>query len=106
MAVSKIKSIPPVPIALAVGLVNAVLGLIFGILTVVGLGIVGDWLNEFAGLAGITVNVGMLSIINKGYWLILGYPIGGFIVGFLGTLIVAHVYNVIAKKNPIHLEIK
>jgi hypothetical protein len=106
MAISKIKRVPPMPIAIAVGLVNAVLGLVFGILSVLGLGIANKWIAEFAGLAGITVDVTLLTIINKGYLLILGYPIGGFIVGFLGTLVVAHVYNVIAKKNPIHVEIK
>lgn len=106
MAVSKIRKIPPIPIALAVGLVNAVLGLVFGILSAIGLNIVNDWLRSFAGLAGITLNVGVLSMVNSGYLLIIGYPIGGFIVGFLGTLIVAHVYNAIAKKAPIHLELK
>lgn len=106
MAVTKIKRVPPMPIAIAVGLVNAVLGLIFGILSVLGLGIVNQWVAEFAGLAGMTIDVSLLAVINKGYWIILGYPIGGFIVGFLGTLIVAHVYNAIAKKNPIHIETK
>jgi uncharacterized membrane protein len=104
MAVSKIKRIPPVPIALAVGLINAVLGLILGILTAVNLGIVVSWIAQLAGIASITVP--QLDVLKVGALVIIGYPIGGFIVGFLGTLIVAHVYNVVAKKAPIHLELK
>jgi ABC-type dipeptide/oligopeptide/nickel transport system permease component len=104
MAVSKIRKIPPVPIALAVGLVNAVLGLILGILSAVNLNVINQWLVEWAGIAGVTIP--QLSMLNAGALLIIGYPIGGFVVGFLGTLIVAHVYNVVAKKAPIHLELK
>lgn len=104
MAVSKIRRIPPVPIALAVGLINAVLGLVLGILTAINLSMVVGWLAQWAGIAGITIP--QLSTLNAGMLLIIGYPIGGFIVGFLGTLIVAYVYNLVAKKAPIHLELK
>lgn len=104
MAVSKIKSIPPMPIALAVGLVNAILGLVLGILVAINLSIVTNLIADYAGITGITIP--QLSAVNAGALVIVGYPIGGFIVGFLGTLIVAHVYNVIAKKTPIHLELK
>ena len=104
MAVTKVKRIPPVPIAIAVGLVNAVLGLILGILTAVNLGILVSWFAQLAGISGITVP--QLNVLNAGALLIIGYPIGGFIVGFIGTLIVAHVYNVVEKKAPIHLELK
>lgn len=104
MAVSKLKRIPPIPIALAVGLVNAVLGLILGILTAVNLNAVIGLIAQWAGIAGVTIP--QLNILNTGALLIVGYPVGGFVVGFLGTLIVAYVYNVVAKKTPIHLEIK
>lgn len=104
MAISKVRRIPPVPIALAVGLVNAVLGLVLGILAAINLGMVSNLLAEYAGIAGITLP--QLSVVNAGALLIIGYPIGGFVVGFLGTLIVAYVYNVVAKKTPIHVELK
>ena len=104
MVISKIKRIPPGPIALAVGLVNAALGLILGILSAVNLVMINKWLAEWAGIAGVTVP--QLSVLNIGALLIIGYPIGGFIVGFLGTLIVAHVYNIVARRAPIHVELK
>ena len=104
MAVTKLKRIPPVPIAIAVGLVNAVLGLVLGILTAINLNTIVAWVAQLAGISGIVVP--QLNALNAGALLIVGYPIGGFIVGFLGTLIVAHVYNVVAKKAPIHLELK
>lgn len=104
MAVSKIKRIPPFPIALAVGLVNAVLGLILGLLTAVNLNIITNVIAQWAGIAGVTIP--QLNILNTGALLIIGYPVGGFIVGFLGTFVVVYVYNVVAKKTPIHLELK
>lgn len=104
MAVSKIKRIPPVPIAIAVGLVNAVLGLILGILTAVNLNNVIRLVAQWAGIAGVTIP--QLNILNAGALLIIGYPVGGFVVGFLGTLIVAYVYNMVAKRTPIHVEFK
>ena len=104
MAIQKLRKIPPLPIALAVGLVNAVLGLVLGILAAINLSMVNGWITEWARISGVIIP--KLSILNTGAWLILGYPIGGFIVGFLGTFIVAHVYNVVAKKYPIHIEVK
>lgn len=104
MALTKVKKIPLVPIALAVGLVNAVLGLVLGILTAINLNSVVSLLAQIAGISGITLP--QLNYVNAGALLIVGYPLGGFIVGFLGTIIVAFVYNVIAKKVPIRVELK
>ncbi|MFH0831459.1 MAG: hypothetical protein V1886_01160 [archaeon] len=104
MALTKVKKIPPVPIALAAGLVNAVLGLVLGILTAVNLGPIVSLLAQVAGISGITLP--QLNYVNAGALLIVGYPIGGFVVGFLGTIIVVFIYNIVAKKIPIRMELK
>lgn len=108
MAVTKIKRIPPVPIAMAVGLVYGVLGLIFGILNAISVAFnysaLVSLVQRLTGLSGTTLEIGLLSPINVGIGLIIGYPMGGFVIGFLGTLLVISVYNVVAKKNPIHIE--
>lgn len=103
MALSKLKKIAPIPAALAIGLVNLFIGLILGVLAAIGLGVVNTALAQYAGLVGITVPVfsGMAAAL-----LIIAYPISGFIVGFLGTLIVAAIYNLIARKVPLRVELK
>lgn len=103
MALSKIKKIAPVPAALAIGLVNLVIGLVLGVLAAIGLGMINSLLAEYAGLAGVTVTpfTGMAAAL-----LIIAYPISGFIMGFLGTLIVVAIYNMIAKKVPVRVELK
>ena len=98
-----VKRIPPVPIAVAVGLVNLVLGLILGILTAVNLGLIVSWLAAYAGIA--PAMIPLLTTFQR-LLLIVVYPISGFVIGFLGTLIVVAVYNWIAKKTPIKLELK
>ena len=103
MAISKIKKISPVPAALAVGLVNLVIGLILGVLSAIGLNAINTWLAQYAGLVGITVPI--LSGTTTAL-LIIAYPISGFITGFLGTLVVVSIYNFIAKKIPIRVELK
>ena len=102
MAVTRIKRIPPIPIALAVGSMQAILGFFFGLLSVSRLGALQKFLTDYAGLTGTTIP----SLPGVGTMYLLAYPLGGFIVGFLGTLIVAYVYNLIAQRAPVYVELK
>lgn len=108
MALSQLRRIPPVPAALAVGLVNLIIGLIVGILGAISTyaaqasGLI-SLLADYAGISGITVPV--FSGMAAALW-IIAYPISGFVMGFLGTLILVAVYNLVAKKVPIRLELK
>jgi len=100
-----IKRIPPVPIAIAVGLVNLIIGLILGIINAISVlrinAILQDALVKYAGISATSI-----WTVPSQIWTILAFPISGFIIGFLGTLVVAWVYNMVASKNPIKLELR
>jgi len=101
-----IRRIPPVPIAIAVGLVNLVIGLILGIINALNALRINKLIDVIATYAGVSATNILPLKYPSAAILIVAYPISGFIIGFLGTLIVAAVYNWVAKKNPIKLELK
>lgn len=103
MAISKLKKIVPLSAGLIVGLINAIVGLITGILLAINLPGVTNILASYAGLQGVTIPM-MPS--GTRILLIIAYPISGFIVGFLGAFITAWLYNLVAKKVPLKIEIK
>ena len=100
-----IRRIPPVPIAIAVGMVNLVIGLILGIINALNVLRINKLIDVIATYAGVSAT-NVLPLKYPPAILIVAYPISGFIIGFLGTLIVVAVYNWVAKKNPIKLELK
>ena len=99
-----IQRIPPVPIAIAVGLVNLFIGLILGIIGAINVLRINELVKYVATYTGVSAT-NILPLASP-VAMIIAYPISGFIIGFLGTLIVAWVYNMVANKTPIKLELK
>lgn len=110
MVLSKLRRVEPVSVALVFGLINAAIGLIFGIS--------GFFLTSFLARnpdiaealvqSGLSIGIAGTSVasVNSALGLIILYPIVGFIGGFISTLAVAWLYNLIAKKLPVKFEIK
>lgn len=106
MALSKLRKIAPLSAALVAGLINAVIGFIFAI---AGFG-VSIFLARNPDIAAILVQSGLqnmlaLSVAGSA-WLILIYPVTGFISGFIGALVVVWLYNLIARKVQLKVELK
>lgn len=99
-----VRRVPPVPIAIAVGLVNLIIGLVLGIIGAVNVLRINKLVEVVATYAGVSAT-NILPLASPAA-MIIAYPISGFVIGFLGTMIVAWVYNMVAGKNPIKLELK
>ncbi len=84
MAMQELKKIDVVSFAVVMGLVYAVIGVVFGVIAA----IIGGALALFGGAA-----LGALGVLA-----IIIYPIGFFIMGFIGGAIFAIIYNFIASK--------
>ncbi len=84
MAMQELKKIDVVSFAVVMGLVYAVIGVVFGVIAA----IIGGALALFGGAA-----IGALGVLA-----IIIYPIGFFIIGFIGGAIFAIIYNFIASK--------
>ncbi|MBS3090368.1 hypothetical protein J4433_01205 [Candidatus Pacearchaeota archaeon] len=106
MALSKLRKIAPLSAALVVGLINAIIGFIFAI---IGLGI-SIFLARNPEIAATLVQGGLQNMlalsVTGSAWLILIYPVTGFISGFIGTLVVVWLYNLIARKVQLKVELK
>jgi ABC-type antimicrobial peptide transport system permease subunit len=105
--ITVIKRIPPVPMAIAIGLINFVVGLLLGIVNMINTLTINsailDIIREYSGLSATNI---LSKLISNQVWMIIAFPISGFVVGFLGTLVIAWIYNMVGKKNPIKLELK
>ncbi len=83
MAMQELKKIDVVSFAVVMGLVYAVIGVVFGVIAA----IIGGALALFGGAA-----IGALGVLA-----IIIYPIGFFIMGFIGGAIFVIVYNFVAS---------
>ena len=88
-----IKAIPPMPFAVMMGAIEAVLGLIAGILIAIFYG-------AFLAMLGSAVDVGALGWLGVifGVGAIIILPIMMFIGGLIQGLIIAVIYNFLAPK--------
>ncbi|MFH0831458.1 MAG: hypothetical protein V1886_01155 [archaeon] len=105
MALSKLRRISPLSVAIVVGLINAAVGLFTGLLNFA----IYLFLAKNPDIASVLVQSGMQNIAGlsaSSAWLILVYPLVGFISGFAATIVFAWLYNLIAKKIQIKLEFK
>lgn len=107
MALSRLRKIAPLSAALVIGLINAIIGLIFGILGF----FVASFFARNPGIAQILLQAGlpaetMGASVKSAAGLIIAYPIVGFISAFIGTFVFVWLYNLIAKKMPLKFEIK
>lgn len=107
MTLSKLKRIAPLSAALVLGLINAIIGLIFGILGF----FIALFMSGNPDIAAILLQAGLPAemvdaSLKSAMGLMIVYPIIGFISAFIGTFAAVWLYNLIAKKLPLKLEIK
>jgi hypothetical protein len=88
-----IRAIPPMPFAVMIGAISAVIGLIVGILYA----IVGAAIMSMLSSAGTGVDLGAIGILF-GVGAIIVMPIVGFIGGLIEGLIIAVIYNFLAPR--------
>ena len=106
MALSKIKRIAPLSAALVVGLINAAIGFLAGVLSF-ALSIFLARNPDFASaLAQSGMQNMLVSSVSGSAWLLLLYPATGFISSFIAAIAVVWLYNLIARKVQVRLEIK
>ncbi|MCZ7393194.1 MAG: hypothetical protein ABOK23_09925 [Candidatus Methanoperedens sp.] len=83
-----IKKIEVIPFALTIGLIEAVLGLIVGIIEALFIGAMMSLAPYYAGPSAMMARgIGVLAIV--------AYPVAFFILGFIGSAIIAIIYNFI-----------
>ncbi len=87
MELKTIKKIHVVPFALTIGVIEAVIGLIVGILMFLLIGLLST-------IPGFNQTGSMM--LGGGIVLLVTYPILFFIIGFIGGAIISVVYNLIA----------
>jgi len=88
-----IRAIPPMPFAVMIGAISAVIGLIVGILYA----IVGAAIMSMLSSAATGVDLGAIGILF-GVGAIIVMPIVGFIGGLIEGLIIAVIYNLLAPR--------
>lgn len=105
MALSKLKRISPLNVSIIVGLINAAVGFFTGLLNFA----VYLFLAKNPDIASALAQSGIQNIAAlsaSSAWLILIYPIAGFISGFVTAIVFAWLYNIIAKKIQIKLDFR
>lgn len=86
-----IKKIEVAPFAMTIGLIDAVLGLIIGIIAALFIGAFMSVM-PFAGPYRMMAAGGGLVAVGA----IIAYPIAFFIIGFISSAIMAILYNIVA----------
>ncbi len=87
MELKTIKKIQVVPFALTIGVIEAVIGLIAGMLMFLFIGVLST-IPGFRPTGAMMLGGGVVFIVT--------YPVLFFIIGFIGSAILSIVYNIIA----------